>query len=185
MVPITTQRLLLRAFRPEDGPELYEYLSQEEVVRYEPYGVFSLEDSLAESRRRAGDPAFIAVCQRESGKLIGNLYFQRQQPAEYRTWELGYVFSGNVQGQGYAAEACAALLRHAFTQLEVRRVTAHCNPENKASWRLLERLRLRREGFSRETGYFKTDAAGQPKWHDTYAYGVLAREWLEQDRPME
>lgn len=35
--PIETERLIIRKFRPDDFTELYEYLSDSNVVRYEPY----------------------------------------------------------------------------------------------------------------------------------------------------
>ncbi|MNJ01046.1 hypothetical protein D3C73_1605550 [compost metagenome] len=58
-------------------------------------------------------------------------------------------------------------------------MTANCDPRNTPSWRLLEHLRLRREGHLLQTGYFKCDNEGQPLWHDTYAYGLLESEWMD------
>ncbi|MEK8212803.1 GNAT family N-acetyltransferase [Paenibacillus sp. FSL L8-0463] len=178
MEVLETLRLVLRRFRAEDGQDLHEYLSCEEVVEYEPYGVYNEEDSHAEAVRRSTDQAFWAVCLKDSGKVIGNLYFQEQHPQEFQTWEIGYVFNREYQGCGYAAEACRTLLEYGFNTLGIRRVTAHCDPRNTPSWRLLERLKLRREGHFLQTGYFKTDEQGMPKWHDTFAYGVLGKEWL-------
>lgn len=177
MEVMETERLILRRFRAEDGEELYAYLSQEEVVRFEPYGVYDEAASKAEAGRRAADPAFWAVCLKDSGKLIGNLYFQQQEPQQFRTWELGYVFNSDYHGKGYAEEACLKLMAYGFGTLGIRRVTAHCDPDNHPSWRLLERLKLRREGHSLQTSYFKHDEHGNPRWHDTYAYGILRSEW--------
>ncbi|OKP81461.1 GNAT family acetyltransferase [Paenibacillus helianthi] len=178
MEVLETQRLTMRGFKPEDWEDLHDYLSREEVVRYEPYGVFDEEASKAEALRRSTDHAFWAVCLKASGKMIGNLYFQQQEPQAFQTWELGYVFGSGFQGQGYATEACLRLLEYAFSDLQIRRVTAHCDPRNYPSWQLLERLQLRREGHLLQTGYFKNDIEGHPLWHDTYAYGLLGSEWL-------
>lgn len=175
MKGLETQRLVLRRFQAEDWADLHEYLSCEEVVKYEPHDIFKEEDSKAEALRRASDQAFWAVCLQDTGKVIGNLYFQEQ---EFQTWELGYVFNREFQGRGYAAEACNKLLEYGFNTLQVRRVTAHCDPRNAPSWRLLERLKMRREGHFLQTGYFKSDERGLPLWHDTYAYGILGSEWL-------
>ncbi|MGE5559585.1 MAG: GNAT family N-acetyltransferase [Chloroflexota bacterium] len=38
MCKLETDRLVLRRFRPDDWRDLHEYLSDELVVRYEPYG---------------------------------------------------------------------------------------------------------------------------------------------------
>lgn len=171
--PLHTQRLVLRPFTKEDGPGLYAYLSDPETVRFEPYEPFTREQAEEEARRRACDPAFWAVCDIE-GRLLGNLYFA---PGEFDTWELGYVFNRKYWGNGYAAEAAMALLGHGFAHMGVRRVTACCNPENVRSWRLLERLGLRREGHLQKNVAFFKDGQGQPLWQDTYEYGVLREEW--------
>jgi len=170
-----TNRLLIRRFVPDDWRDLYEYLSQETVVKYEPYGIFSEEASIQEAARRAADSDFWAVCLKEDGKLIGNIYLSKQ---EFDTWELGYVFNADFQGVGYATEAAQALVDYVFRNENARRVVAMCNPLNEPSWKLLERLKMRREGHLLENIYFKKDQDGHPIWQDTYEYAVLFTEWL-------
>ena len=171
---IETHTLLTRPFDPADWGDLHEYLSDEQVVRYEPYGVFTEDESRREAARRSSDPAFWAVCLKDSGKLIGNLYLAGQP---FDTWELGYVFNASYHGKGYATEAAACLLDDVFSRLGARRVTAMCNPLNTASWRLMERLGMRREGHLIRNIWFKRDERGEPIWADTYEYAILAEEW--------
>lgn len=171
---IATPRLLLRRFAPDDWQDLHAYLSDPEVVRYEPYAPFTEAQSREEVFRRAADPAFWAVCLRDDGTVIGNLYLAER---EFGAWELGYVFNARFQGHGYATESARALLDHAFGALGARRIVANCNPDNGSSWRLLERLGLRREGHLRQNISFKTDATGASVWVDTYEYAMLAWEW--------
>ena len=47
--PITTERLIIRKYEEKDLNDLYEYLSDEEVVRFEPYTALSLEETKKES----------------------------------------------------------------------------------------------------------------------------------------
>jgi RimJ/RimL family protein N-acetyltransferase len=176
---IETERLIIRRFRCDDWMDLYEYLSNEEVVRYEPYGVFSEEDCKKEAARRSSDSAFWAVCLKDSGKLIGNVYFSRQEPEEFSNWEIGYVFNSEYWGKGYAAESCRAVIDYGFRELNVRRIVAMCNPVNTQSWRLLERLKMRREGHLIKNIFFEKDEQGRPVWLDTYEYAILAEEWLD------
>lgn len=173
---IETRRLTLRRFAAGDWPDLYEYLSQPETVRYEPYDPFDETQARAEAARRAGDEAFWAVCLRETGKVIGNVYLAR---GEFETWELGYVFNGRFRGRGYATEAARALVSAAFAQEGAHRVIAMCNPENTASWRLMERLGMRREAHEIRNIWFRRDEAGNPVRQDTYLYAVLCEEWGE------
>jgi len=170
-----TARLHIRPFRPDDWPDLYAYLSLEEVVKYEPYGVFTEEACRQEALSRAQNSAFWAVCLKDSGKLIGNVYLAKQ---EFDTWELGFVFNKGYQGNGYATEAAFALVDDVFKNQHARRVTAQCNPLNRPSWKLLERLGMRREGYLIQNVYFKKDASGAPIWADTFEYGILSSEWL-------
>lgn len=177
MVALETERLILRRFSPDDWKDLYEYLSDEKVVRYEPYGVFGEQESRREAALRSKQEAFRAVCLKSTGKMIGNVYFRQKEPKESLTWELGYVFNPAYWGKGYAAESCRAVLRYAFEQRGVRRVVAFCNPLNTASWKLLDRLSLRREGHLVKNVFFRRDAFGRPLWQDTYEYAILSEEW--------
>ncbi len=169
-----TERLLIRRFLPEDGEGLFAYLSREDVVKYEPYGVFTREQAEAEAVRRSEDANFWAVCLKSNGLLIGNIYLA---PGEFETWELGFVFHDEFHGQGYATEAARALLGELFSSGKAHRVVAMCNPENRSSWRLLERLGMRREGVLHKNVWFVKDRDGLPVWQDTFEYAVLKEEW--------
>jgi RimJ/RimL family protein N-acetyltransferase len=176
---VTQPELLIRRFNPSDAAGLNAYLSRPEVVRFEPYGVQSAADCVRLAAERAASPDFWAVCLRSSGELVGNLYFQHQEPAEWRTYELGYVFHPDHWGRGYASRAASALVNAAFSEGNAHRVQASCNPDNVASWRLLERIGFRREGHLLRNASFDMDADGAPVWQDTYVYAVLVDEWRQ------
>ncbi len=180
MCTFETDRLVIRRFRPEDWKDLYEYLSDEKVVKYEPYDVFDEEACKLEAENRSKNGAFWAVSLKESGKVIGNVYFQQQEPTDFMTWEIGYVFNSGYYGKGYAAESCRKLIDYGFVEKNARRIIAMCNPQNSPSWKLLERLGMRREGHLLKNIYFKKDELGNPIWTDTYEYAILAEEWLSK-----
>jgi Acetyltransferases, including N-acetylases of ribosomal proteins len=174
-----TSRLKIRRFAPDDGQDLFEYLSQEDTVKYEPYDVFTEEMSRQEAINRSHNESFWAVCLKDTDKLIGNIYLAKQ---DFDTWELGYVFNADFSGNGYATEAAKVLVNHVFENHNARRVVALCNPLNVPSWKLLERLGLRREGHLVQNIYFKTNDLGEPLWSDTYEYGILSVEWFNNER---
>jgi hypothetical protein len=66
-----TERLIIRKFCANDWKDLYEYLSQKETVKYEPYEIFTEEESRKEALNRSENDVFWAVCLKSSGKLIG------------------------------------------------------------------------------------------------------------------
>lgn len=170
-----TERLLLRRFVKDDWHDLYEYLSQEEVVKYEPYNVFTKEQAKQEAINRSNNPDFWAVCLKETEKLIGNIYLSEQA---FNTWELGYVLNSNYHGKGYATEAAIALVENLFVEDKAWRIVAMCDPLNTASWKLLERLHMRREGHLLKNVWFFKDENDVPLWKDTYEYAILKEEWL-------
>ncbi|MBP1045857.1 GNAT family N-acetyltransferase [Enterococcus sp. BWM-S5] len=170
---LETERLYLRSFEKTDGPALYDYLSDEEVVKYEPYKAFSMEEAEQEAIRRSGNPDFYAVCLKDD-TLIGNVYFSK---GAFDTWMIGYVFNRSFWGHGYASEGVQAVVQHAFTILDAHRITALCNPENTASWQLMERVGMRREGTLKKNVFFWKDEQGNPIWQDTYEYGLLKEEY--------
>ena len=91
------------------------------------------------------------------------------------------MFASRFQRQGYAKESARALMADAFRNRGIRRIVARCDPENTASWRLLERLGMRREGCLRRNIWFKTDREGRPLWLDTYEYALLREEYGGMD----
>ncbi|GHU70984.1 hypothetical protein FACS189450_06280 [Spirochaetia bacterium] len=171
---LETGRLIIRSFTPDDWQDLYEYLSQPETVKYEPYKPFSLDEAKRESRRRSADKNFCAVVLKENGKVIGNVYLTKRS---FDDWEIGFVFNSYFGHNGYATEAAKALIDKAFAEFKAHRIFAECNPQNDRSWKLLERLNFKREGHLSQNIFFKRDTQGHPIWQDTYVYGVLVSEW--------
>ena len=171
---LKTERLVLRPFEETDAEGLHAYLGDAEVVRYEPYGAMTMEECRLEAARRASDEAFWAVCLAD-GTLIGNLYLSGAD--EFGTREIGYVFARACWHKGYATEAARRLMAYAFERLATRRIIALCDTRNAASFALMERLGMRREGEFKKNVGFKTDAHGNTIWTDSYQYAILKEEF--------
>ena len=175
---IESQQLLIRRFKASDWQDLHEYMSKASVVEYEPYEAFDEETSKKVAKLRSEDHAFYAVILKESQTLIGHIYFTLCEPSHKKTYVIGYVFNPNYGGKGYATEACKKIIEYGFEELDAHRIMARCNPENRKSWRLLERLHMRREGHFIKCNYFNVDENKEPIWHDAYEYAILSEEWL-------
>lgn len=175
--PLASERLMIRNFRPEDALALHDYLSRADVLVHEPDDPRSLAECEGLASERAQGDHFLAVCLRGDGRMIGHLYVARQEPDAFDTWEIGYIFNPAFGKRGYATEAARRLLDWLFTEKAAHRVMAMCSPENPNSWRLLERLGMRREGHFRQKAFFRRDPLGHPVWHDAYEYAILSSEW--------
>ena len=128
-----SERLILRRYNKEDIRDLFEYLSDKEVVKYEPYKPLSFDEAKENLEWRIGTDEMIAVELKNSHKMIGNVYMGKR---EFQALEIGYVFNRNYWGNGYAAESCKALIQQAFSN-GVHRIYAEYDPNNKNSWKLL------------------------------------------------
>ncbi len=164
-----TDRLILRRYKEDDLQDLFEYLSDMEVVKYEPYKPLTFDETKENLAWRIGTDEMAAVELKNSHKMIGNVYLGKR---DFEALEIGYVFNRNYWGQGYAAESCRALIQQAFSN-GIHRIFAECDPRNESSWKLLEALEFQREAHFRKNVYFWKDKAGNPIWKDTYVYAKL------------
>lgn len=173
-ISINTENLLIRNHVESDWKDLHAYLSLEEIYTFEPGVPISMDESKTMIAERCKSNDFIAVVHKKTGRMIGHLYFHHAQPDQFMTWELGYIFNPEFQNQGYCTEAAAALLQYAFKELKAHKVVSFCNPQNAASWKVLEKIGMEQEGFFKKKAFFRKDEKGNPLWHDCYAYGILS-----------
>ena len=173
MKEIRTARLLLRPFRESDCDDLFEFLYQLRDDEFEGYPGITYESGREQLRQRLGSEEYYAIELAESGKVIGNVYCG-MRPFEAR--ELGYIVNGDYRRQGYAAEAVSAVIGAVFRE-GAHRVCAECDPRNDRSWRLPEKLGLRREAHLKQNVWFRRDASGAPVWKDTFVYAILADDY--------
>jgi [ribosomal protein S5]-alanine N-acetyltransferase len=163
MIAIETTRLLLRNFRTDDAEPLHEMIIQKESSDYAVYD-YEWPTSLEEIKRItawfASEDHYIAVCLKESGKLIGYVCLNPAQDPESRVFDLGYCFNSDYHGQGYASKACRAVIKYAFSDLEAESLTCGTAAANTPSCRLIDRLGFKKVG--EETISFRKTPDGKP-----------------------
>lgn len=178
MVELTTERLLLREFVAADWPALHAVEPDPEVARYQSfdartaaesraYVLGAVADATGEGRRRSYDLAVVVAAE---GRLIGRcgLGLGDAEPGEAMLW---YTLHRAEWGRGYGTEAAGAVVDWGFRELGLHRIWADCDPANAASFRVLEKIGLRREGHLIENAWVKG------AWADSLIYAVLDREW--------
>lgn len=178
VLPLRTERLALRAFRPEDADAVLVWQGDPHAVRYVPYGPRDRDQVVAVMGRKVGSTALreegdlleLAVERADDGTVIGDLLLVLRS-VEHETLEVGYVFATAQQGRGYATEAVRALVDLAFSTLGARRLVARVDARNAPSRALLERLGFRLEAHLVENEWFKGELG------DETDYGLLALEW--------
>ncbi|MCA1220574.1 GNAT family N-acetyltransferase [Streptomyces sp. 8L] len=181
-VPLTTDRLSLRLFTPDDAEDLFAYQGLTSVARYlyrPPYtreicATVAAERSAVTSWGAEGDKVSLAICRRQEPGVVGEVSL-RLADARSRQAEIGWTLHPAHEGHGYAWEAAGALAAAAFDTLGVHRLFARLDVENTGSVRLCERLGMRREAHLVEN-----DLDGD-RWGSEYIYAALAHD-LKRDR---
>jgi RimJ/RimL family protein N-acetyltransferase len=182
VLPIKTERLILRAHRPDDLEPLLGYYSLPEVARYIPWQPWSREDAEEHLNRRLkrhgidGKDSALGLVAELDGRVIGDVVLWPADETLARG-EMGWAFHPAVAGRGYATEAVWALIRIAFETYGMRRVVAQLDSRNVASAKLCERVGMTREAHLRQ------DCWAKGEWTDNIVYGLLATEWREQVKP--
>lgn len=172
--PLETQRLLIRRFEPNDWLPVSSYATDASVMAYIGGGPLTEAQVQSFIERNMGEHAeAFPVVRKSDGQLIGHMIFHLWFAP--KTYEIGWVLHRAFQGQGYAPEAAQVLLTYAFVELQAHRVIATCQPENRSSYRVMEKIGMRREGHFRKCIYRE----GAP-WWDEYFYAVLEEEWFGQ-----
>ncbi len=175
LLPLTTDRLILRKFTRRDLPTFVNYRSQLEVARYQSWLSYSTADAENFFEQQHGltfnlDETWfqIAVERKADAVLVGDVavhFFDGGRQAE-----IGMTFDLAYQRQGYAQEAVASVVALLFA-LGKHRLSATTDARNERAARLLEKTGFRREAHYRENIFFKG------AWSDEYGYALLRSEW--------
>ena len=177
--PVRTARLTIRPAEPGDVdatwafrrlPEVTEWLTQRTGDRAAYAETFLDPDRLATT-----------LVVEQDGAVVGDLMLRIGDPwsqaevadrARGSQAELGWVIDPAHAGQGLGTEAVTELLRICFEDLGMRRVVALCFADNVASWRLMERVGMRREEHNVQESLHRDRG-----WLDGYGYALLEEEW--------
>ncbi len=177
--PVRTERLVLRPATPADTEPTWRYRELEPVSRW----LTRAPRTPADYRAYFENPESLVktLVMERDGVVIGDLMVavgdgwaqaERAEEARGVQAELGWVLDPAHEGHGYATEAVREMLRLCFTELGLRRVEAGCFAANEPSWRLMERVGMRRESHTRRDALHRSG-----EWLDGMSYGLLAEEW--------
>lgn len=177
--PRHTDRLTLRPATPEDADATWQFRRRGDVSRWITRAAATLDEHRAWFR--TPDRLARTLVIEHHGTVIGDLMVKIEDAwaqteiagrARGVQAELGWVLHPEHAGRGYATEAVRELLRLCFVDLGLRRVTATCFAANEASWRLMERVGMRREFFTVRDSLHRSG-----DWLDCAGYALLADEW--------
>lgn len=167
--------VILRSPRASDH-EAWARLRQESFAYLQPWEPTWPEDDLS----RAAFKRRLSIYQREleagnawpffiftdhGRTLVGAITLSNVRRGVAETGTVGYWIGRPFAGRGLATASVRALVRFAFTELNLHRVEAACVPHNTASRRVLEKAGFEHEGRAR--AYLKINGA----WADHLLFG--------------
>lgn len=146
-----TERLILRTWRDEDRVHYLATCNTEAVTRHldGPSTPKEVDAAVARFQKSQAEHGFSfwAIERKADGALLGfcglRICDDLQRPVHGEI-EIGWRLREDAWGQGYAREAAEATLEWAWVNLAVDRVVAFTVPANEPSWRLMERLGMKR-----------------------------------------
>jgi len=173
---ITTTRLTLRAFSPDDAAKVMQLAGDRDIADRTLNIPHPYEEGMAEAwiathqeALETGREMAFAVTRRTDGELLGAISLlgirERHQAG------LGYWIGKPYWNQGFCTEAAGALASYAFTELALVRVHACHLSRNPASGRVMQKIGMQHEGCRRQH-VVKWDQA-----EDLELYGILRGEW--------
>lgn len=178
MKMLETEHLLLRKFTENDFVAVHSYASCSENVAYMIWGPNSEEQTQAfitMAMKRADENPCInyqyAAILKNTDILVGacNLSLSGDEA------EIGWILHHKYWKQGYGTEMGKALLKFGFTDLKLHRILAHCDAENYGSFRVMEKIGMRREGLFLEGR--PSHKLSDKKYGDELSYAILKDEW--------
>lgn len=154
---LETPRLRLRPFTPADLDALHRLDSDPTVMRYviPPRSQAETEEYLQKILRQYDEdhgPIRWKIEARETGDFMGVIGIFRLE--DDTDWEIGYRFFENLWGKGYATEALRVVVDYGLRERNLPRLVAVANPENRASYRVMEKVGMH---FERMAFYYGTD----------------------------
>lgn len=176
---IETERLILRPFQHGDAADLLAYLRAPTASCFFSLKLPDLATAQIEVEKRALDEGSLAICLKQTGQVIGDLFGGGAGEGEEdaQTTSVGWHLNPEFGGRGYAYEAAWALLDHLFRAQGFRRVYAYVEDHNKPSQRLCEKLGMRLEGVFIEFVSFTNDDAGNPIYENTMLHWRASGGW--------
>jgi ribosomal-protein-alanine N-acetyltransferase len=180
MIMMETERLVIRNFNINDWKDLHEMIAQYQSSEYAIYDhewPTSIEDIKGIAKWFADGDNYLAVCLKNTHKLIGYIALNHDKKDDLLEINLGYCFNFDYHSKGYATESCQALIDYVFEQLGADRIVTGTASANHPSCRLLNRLGMKK--IDENIGSFRNTPDGKPIEFIGFSFVLSRDEWIK------
>ena len=181
MLELQTERFTIRDLTIDDLENQHKLMSDSIVMNYiQDIKKDTIEESKENLMMAINDIGsknrkyyFFLIEEKTTKEFIGNIGYTVKQNTPYgKIVELGFFIEEKHWNKGYTTEAVKRVLKFAFEEGDVYRITTGCAKENAASERVMQK-----NGFIKEAEY-KEIFLHDGKLKDRVEYRMLKYEWL-------
>lgn len=176
---LETERLVIRRVYSTDIT-LFKATSDITVVKYEPWEPHEDITQLMEyinqvfDKYENGDCTEWTIELEETGEAIGMINIHNVNKT-HKHGELGFWLDKDYWNSGYATEACNAVLKYAFNELNFHRIHSLTAAENAPCIRVLNKIGMTHEGTFRN--YMYLNSTGRKELSDVSVFSILKEEF--------
>ncbi|MBR6408072.1 MAG: GNAT family N-acetyltransferase [Clostridia bacterium] len=181
MPRIIGRNVMLREYMHEDIRFIDRWVNDKATTRMLDPNVFTFPRPLEKTAEfvaeniEHGGPAFV-IANVQNGEYIGQIDLHNVN-YRHRSAEMGIVIGvSKHRHSGYGTEAIELLLKFAFEEMNLNRISLHVLEYNTSAIACYEKLGFVREGVLRQAHW------GEGKYADLLVYGILREEWERQSQ---
>ncbi len=152
---LQTERLILRPVQPDDAEAMFDYLRDEETVRFITVPPVKTVTEVIENSIQSYfmlDPIGKWAIVYDQ-KMVGTIDLRLNEA--HRQAEIGYVLNKLYWGQGIMPEAAQAILAVGFDQLQLVRIFSEHDTRNPKSGRVMTKIGMQQEGVALKSQIIK------------------------------
>ena len=182
MIPITTDRLLLDRFYPEDwenrlkidnSPEQHRYNSETFEPRSEAQIRKYIKEISKQNYNEKKLPFLLAIRLKTNKMLIGFIGLKDGKLEEKGQVEVYYSIYKDYWNNGFGTEALKAIISFGFKTLRLHKIFAGCDIDNLASKAIMEKAGMRFESRWRK------DRIRNGRWTDGLGFSILEEDCVK------
>ena len=171
---IKSKRLEIRFVNISDLKSIHSLLTLPETDKFNTLGLPKnlevtksfLDDWMKLMQKERITNYTFTIIDKQSGKFIG-LFGLNLGRKIYKSGEVWYKLYPNFWGKGFATESLNCMLSFCFKDLKLHRIEAGCAVDNIASYKVMEKVGMIKEGRCRKVLPLENG------WSDTFEYAIL------------
>lgn len=181
MIKIITKRLLIREHKIDDLENYHKWISDPDIMRYVigfprtksiKESFISLAEAIQGSLEVPRKKYYIALTLKNTKEYIGSGggFIERQEKIG-GIISIGYFLLKKYWHYGYATEATKAWIDYCFKNMNIHKIVASCDVDNKSSERIMIKCKMKKESELRKHRYQNGN------WRDELQYAILKKDW--------